>query len=178
MQTRQMRNAGAARGHYEQPNRGLRIGELKPPSPLPSPPRAGVLRAANGGNGGEQGGSTSIKPNQTGSSPIKTEQGQFKLKAQAVGSNLAGTNLHFGRARWRRGNAERLNGKAKGLNDRNTCFICDTDERGSGLEENLRLSSLNRRKNVCGRCARPPGNGEGGRLGGGLYNPWTLRRVE
>src|SRR5216684_7011307 len=28
------------------------------------------------------------------------------------------------------------------LSDRNTFFICDTDERGSGLEENLRLSSL------------------------------------
>jgi len=28
------------------------------------------------------------------------------------------------------------------LSDRNTCFICDTDEHGSGLEENLRLSSL------------------------------------
>jgi hypothetical protein len=31
--------------------------------------------------------------------------------------------------------------KAEGLSDRNTFFICDTDERGSGLEENLRLSS-------------------------------------
>jgi hypothetical protein len=39
-------------------------------------------------------------------------------------------------------NAERMNGKAKGLGDRTTCFICDIDERGSGLEENLRLSSL------------------------------------
>jgi hypothetical protein len=41
-----------------------------------------------------------------------------------------------------RGNAERMTRKAKGLNDRNTFFICDTDERRSRLEENLRLSSL------------------------------------
>jgi hypothetical protein len=41
-----------------------------------------------------------------------------------------------------RGNAERMNGKAKGLSDRNTFFIYDTDERGSGSEENLRLFSL------------------------------------
>ena len=34
------------------------------------------------------------------------------------------------------------NAKAEGLSDRNTFFIYDTDERGSGLEENLRLSSL------------------------------------
>src|SRR5216684_328302 len=36
-----------------------------------------------------------------------------------------------------RENAERMNGQAKGLSDRNTCFICDADERGSGLEEKL-----------------------------------------
>ena len=35
-----------------------------------------------------------------------------------------------------------LNAKAEGLSVHNTFFICDTDERGSGLEENLRLSSL------------------------------------
>ena len=35
-----------------------------------------------------------------------------------------------------------MNGNAKGLSDRNTFFIHDTDERGSGLEENLHLSSL------------------------------------
>jgi hypothetical protein len=35
-----------------------------------------------------------------------------------------------------------LNGKAEGLSDRNTFFIYDTDERGLGLAENLRLSSL------------------------------------
>jgi|SRR5712692_5803799 len=35
-----------------------------------------------------------------------------------------------------------LNGNAKGLSDRNTFLICDTDERGSELEENVRLCSL------------------------------------
>jgi hypothetical protein len=34
------------------------------------------------------------------------------------------------------------NAKVEGLCDRNTFLIYDTDERGSGLEENLRLSSL------------------------------------
>src|SRR5438445_354144 len=47
---------------------------------------------------------------------------------QAVGANLARTKLDLGRARWTRGNAERMNGKAKGLSDRNTFFICFTDE--------------------------------------------------
>src|SRR5947209_16363147 len=56
---------------------------------------------------------------------------------QAVGSRLARTRLDLGRARWRRGNAERMNGKAKCLSDRNTFFTCFTDERGSGLAENL-----------------------------------------
>ncbi len=60
---------------------------------------------------------------------------------QAVGANLARTNLDLGRARWTRRNAQRMNGKAKGLSDRNTFLIYDADERGSGLEENLRLSS-------------------------------------
>jgi hypothetical protein len=55
---------------------------------------------------------------------------------------LARTKRDLGRARWLRGNAKRMNGKAKGLSDRNTCFICDTDERGWGSEENLRLFSL------------------------------------
>ena len=61
---------------------------------------------------------------------------------QAVGANLARTILDLGRARWIRGSAERMNGKAKGLSERNTFYIYDTDERGSGSEENLRLSSL------------------------------------
>src|SRR6266852_2639264 len=65
---------------------------------------------------------------------------------QAVGSRLARTKLDLGRGRWIRGGAERMNGQAKDLSDRNTCFICDTDERRSGLEEkleeNVRLCSL------------------------------------
>src|SRR5713101_8016778 len=42
---------------------------------------------------------------------------------QAVGANRARTNLELGRGRWLRGNAERMNGQAKCLSDRNTCFI-------------------------------------------------------
>ncbi len=80
---------------------------------------------------------------------------------QAVGSRLARTKLDLGRGRWRGGGSERMNGNAKGLSDRkttpgqgtrptlqgqakdlsdrNTCFICDNDER---------------------RCARPLRNGD------------------
>src|SRR6266446_744610 len=65
---------------------------------------------------------------------------------QAVGSKLARTKFDLGRRRWMPGNAERMNGKAKCLNERNTCFTYDSDERGLGLEENLRLTSLNGRK--------------------------------
>src|SRR6266581_2294098 len=61
---------------------------------------------------------------------------------QAAGANLARSSRDFGRARWLRENVECMYGKAKGLSDRNTFFICDTDEWGLGLEENLRLSSL------------------------------------
>src|SRR5712691_1259941 len=61
---------------------------------------------------------------------------------QAVGSRLARTELDLGRGRWIRGGSERMNGQAKDLSDRNTCFIYDTGERGSGLAENVRLCSL------------------------------------
>jgi len=80
--------------------------------------------------------SDQIKPNPT------KKNGPARIKARAVGSKLARTDLDLGRARCRRGNAERMNGKAKGLSDRNTFLIYDTVERGLGLEENLRLSSL------------------------------------
>jgi len=45
---------------------------------------------------------------------------------------------------WQRGTIDcgLLHGKAKGWSDRNTLFIDYTEERGLGLEENLRLSSL------------------------------------
>ena len=85
------------------------------------------------------------------SNPIKTDQikpnptknnGPAGIKAQAVGSKLGRTSLDLGRAHWMPGGCERMNGKAKELSDRNTFFICDTDERGVGLEENLRLFSL------------------------------------
>jgi hypothetical protein len=80
--------------------------------------------------------SDQIKPNPT------KKSGPARIKAKAVGSKLARTNLDFGRARWMRRNAERMNGKAEGLGDRNTYNIYETDEHGSGLEENLHLSSL------------------------------------
>ncbi len=35
-----------------------------------------------------------------------------------------------------------MNGQAKDLDQSNTLFICDRDELGLGLAENLRLSSL------------------------------------
>jgi hypothetical protein len=70
------------------------------------------------------------------------DQGQFKGQGQAVRSKLARRGFDLGGAGWVRGNAERVNAKAKCLSDRNTFYIYDTDERGSGLEENLRLSSL------------------------------------
>jgi hypothetical protein len=80
-----------------------------------------------------------LRRNQTKSGQ---KNGPVRIKAQAVGSKLARTDLDLGRGRWTRGNDERMNGKAKGLSDRNTFFIYETDERGLGLEENLRLSSL------------------------------------
>ena len=116
--------------------------------------------------------SDQVKPN-----PTKSDEknGPARIKAQAVGSKLARTSLDMGRARWMQANAERMNEKAEGLGDRNTLFIYDTDERGSGLEEilrlcslkfaYLRLSSLNGRKNVepfggtpngCDRDGRAP----------------------
>jgi hypothetical protein len=80
--------------------------------------------------------SDQIKPNPT------KKNGPARIMAQAVRSKLARTDLDLGRARCRRGNAERMNGKTKGLSDRNTFLIYDTVERGLGLEENLHLSSL------------------------------------
>jgi len=82
-----------------------------------------------------------IKSDQIKANPTQ-KNGPARIKVRAVGSKLARRNLDFGRARWIRGNAERMNVKAKGLSDRNTFFICDTDERGPGLGENLRLNSL------------------------------------
>ena len=96
-----------------------------------------------------------IRSNPTKSDP---KNGPARTKAQAVGSKLARTSVDFGRARWMRGNAGRMNGKAKGLSDRNPCFIYDAEEGGLRLEENLRsnspifayvrLCSLNGRKKV------------------------------
>src|SRR5713101_7720420 len=60
--------------------------------------------------------SDQIKPNPT------KRNGPARIKAQAVESKLARPSLDFGRARWMRGNAERMNGRANGLNDRNTCL--------------------------------------------------------
>src|SRR6266478_1288237 len=64
---------------------------------------------------------------------IKMDQGQCQIKGKAVRSRLARTSLDFGRARWVRSKAEPMNGQRKCLSDRNTFFIYDTDERGSGI---------------------------------------------
>src|SRR5260370_3854525 len=80
--------------------------------------------------------SDQIKPNPT------KKNVPARIKARAVGSKLARTNLEVGRTRCLRANAKRMNGNAKCLSDRDTCFIYDTDEHGSGLVANLRLSSL------------------------------------
>ena len=66
----------------------------------------------------------------------------MRTKAQACRSKLGRTSVDLGPAGWMPGGSERMNGKGKELSDRNTFFTCDADERGSGLEENLRLSSL------------------------------------
>ena len=81
-------------------------------------------------------------PNQAASGPIAADQGRFKIQAQAVGPKLARTDLDLGRACCMRGNAEWMNGKTKGLSDRNTFFIYDTVNADRGLEENLRLFPL------------------------------------
>src|SRR6266446_1297626 len=62
--------------------------------------------------------------------------------AQGVGSKLARLDFDLGRRGWMRGGSERMNGQAKDLDQSNTFFICDRDELGLGLAENLRLSSL------------------------------------
>src|SRR6266849_5300508 len=55
---------------------------------------------------------------------------RHRTAAQAFGTRLARTRVDLVRARCLRGNAERTNGKAKVLSDRNTFFIYDTDEWG------------------------------------------------
>src|SRR5712691_9786846 len=73
----------------------------------------------------------------------KRRWGLVSLAPPSTRGNVwRGRALDFGRACWVRSNAEPMNGQRKCLSDRNTFFIYDTDERGSGLEENLRLSSL------------------------------------
>ena len=110
-----------------------------------------------------------IKSDQIQPNPTK-KMDQPRIKARAVGSKLARTSLDLGRARWIRGSGDWMNGKVKGLSDCNTtpgqgsrptlhgqakdlsdcntCFIYDIYEHGSGLEEKLRLSSLNGGKNI------------------------------
>src|SRR5258708_12927863 len=78
----------------------------------------------------------------------------FRPAAQAVGSKLARVDLDLGRRGWMRGGSERMNGKAKDLDQRNAFFICDRDEPGLGLAENLRLFSFNGRKMFEGATPR------------------------
>src|SRR6266849_2126081 len=115
----------------------LGLVELAPPTKkakLDVPNSLYLRIVRNARNGDEWTRPDQCQSNQTQPNPIK-KNGPARLKAQAVRPKLARTNLHFGRARWMRGNAERLNGKAKGSNDCNTFFIYDTDERGSGISE-------------------------------------------
>ena len=57
--------------------------------------------------------SDQIKPNPT------KKNGPARIEARADGSRLGRTNLEFGRARWLRGKAERMNGNANCLR---ACF--------------------------------------------------------
>src|SRR6266705_1225965 len=86
-------------------------------------------------------GANPIKSDQIKPNPMK-KNGPARTKAQACRSKLGRTSVDLGPAGWMPGGSERMNGKGKELSDRNTFFTCDADERGSGLEENLRLSSL------------------------------------
>ncbi len=122
--------------------------------------RSKGAKGDNRGGRGESGPSIQVnqddpsKSDQIRSNQTKSDQknGPARIQAQALGSKLARTKLDLGRARWMQTNAERMNENAKDLSDRNTCFICDTAERGLGLEEEPLLFSLNGRKNVERRC--------------------------
>ncbi len=83
---------------------------------------------------------------------------------QAVGSKLARTDLDLGRPRWMRGNAQWMYGKAKGLNESNTLFICDRDERGSGSR-------------ACFKISRRPATRDFGRDLGGEFRASPQRAV-
>jgi len=96
-------------------------------------PKAGAARGHGGLRNARNNEKAKPVRNDRLSKGIQTDQAHFKIKAEAVRAKLARTNLDIGRARWRQGKAERMNGKAKGLSDRNTCFIYDTNERGSGI---------------------------------------------
>src|SRR5947209_2037886 len=88
--------------------------------------------------------SDQIKPNPTKSNQIIPDQdGSRAILDPGAGGwiKTGAAELRFGSSALDAGSAERMNGKTKGLSDRNTFFICFTDERGSVLEENLRLCS-------------------------------------
>ena len=108
----------------------------------------GSSKGANGDNQGGRGGSgRSMKVNQDdpGKSdqirPNQTKSDQKKRTSLDQGAGrwikTGADELDLGRARWIGGGCDATNGKAKGLNDGNTCFICYSGQRGSG------------------RCARP-----------------------
>ena len=94
------------------------------------------LRAATGGAG-----SPGVNADRRNS---ETRKGRWQALGSSQLRSGGAARGHRGAAHGHQGmrKAKRMNGKAKGLSDRNTFFICDTDERGSGLEENLRLCSL------------------------------------
>jgi len=130
-----MQNEGAAGGHWGRAGRQKAKGS-----------RQSEAAGAGRGQWRRPRRTRGIKVDQTKSDQIQPsptkKNGPVRVTVRAVGSKVARRNLEFRRARWIRGNAERMNGNAKGLSGRNTCFIYDTDERGSGLGGNLRLNSL------------------------------------
>jgi len=134
----------------------IAAGSWNRPHPYPLPQERGCgarpMEATEADEGDQAGGYRSIKmirsppitsdhirPNQTKSDQ---KNGPARIKARAIGSKPARTDLDLDRTRCIRGNAERMNGKTKGLSDRNTFLIYDTVERELGLEKNLHLSSL------------------------------------
>src|SRR5260370_41034809 len=102
--------------------------------------------------------SDQIKPNPT------KKIGPARIKAQAVGSRLARSKLDFGRARWRRGKADRVNAKAKGLRacfkiNRGPVFGQKAGWRGAATTEQLRWHSRAGRSQAALCPKNPPAAG-------------------
>src|SRR5260370_38338135 len=123
MVTAETHKLGKADGKQWEPlDCGMRVAAFQSPSPSPSPPGEGVARGHWGRRNARNNEKAKLGRINRQARGIKMDQGQSQMKAQAVRSRLARTNLHFSGAPWMRPNAEGMNGKAKGLRDRNTCF--------------------------------------------------------